>query len=208
MNVIRFLTESNKIEGIDEINYENPRFQNPEKGHFGAYTISQQAASEQAPLSVKMLRVWQAMLGKEQQEFSGTAIDDLEIGQIRGPALKKNVRIGTHLPPSYEEVPTFLQYLVEDLNQDLKENRLKYESDPEAFTRFAASYFLRFERIHPFSDGNGRVGRLLANYLAASCKKPLLIFPSDTVMRNIYIKAHNSEDLMTAYFQQIMKETR
>src|SRR5437016_4707 len=138
--VIQFLNESNRIEGIEEIDYRHQQFQDPKIGHFGAYLVSQQAARDLQPLTVKTIRCWQGMLGREQQRYTGTAIEDGEIGQIRGPALKKNVRVGRQIPPSYEDVPTLLQYLFEDLNEDLANNRELYERDDEAFAKFAASY--------------------------------------------------------------------
>ncbi|MFH1053813.1 MAG: Fic family protein [Candidatus Woesearchaeota archaeon] len=50
----------------------------------------------------------------------------------------------------------------------------------------------RFEKIHAFSDGNGRVGRMLLNYILI--KKgyfPIIIRKSN---RNTYLKALNSAD--------------
>ncbi|CCB89172.1 Fic family protein [Simkania negevensis] len=205
---IQFLNESNYMEGIHEIDYANPTFQDPQKGHFGAFTLSQDAGRNHTPLSVKILRTWQALLGKEQQEQSGDHIDDREIGHIRGPSLQKNVRIGKHVPPSYERVPALLQCWVEDFNEDLAKNHEIYTKDDEAFANFAGSYFLRFERIHPFGDGNGRMGRLIANYISAYCNRPLLIFPAEYSLRNRYIEAHESEEAMINYFSQRIAEAR
>jgi len=205
---IQFLNESNRIEGIQEIDYRHPYYQNPTKGHFGAYVLSQEAAAQHQPLSVKMLRTWQGLLGREQQERTGDHIDDTEIGHIRGPPLQKNVRIGNHIPPSYERVPTLFQFLIEDLNEDLAANHAKYRDNDEAFANFACSYFLRFERLHPFGDGNGRMGRLIANYISSYCGRPNLVFPSEYSMRNRYIEAHDSEGDMTNYFLKRMQEAQ
>jgi fido (protein-threonine AMPylation protein) len=44
----------------------------------------------------------------------------------------------------------------------------------------------RFERIHPFIDGNGRVGREILNYMLMNEKFPRLLFVKD---REVYLKA-------------------
>ncbi len=206
IQTVQFLNESNRIEGISSIDYSNRAFQDPSKGHYGAYCLSQRVAVNHQPLSVKMIRSWQGLLCKEQQESSGVAIADEEIGHIRNPSLPKNVRIGKHVPPHYTNVPNLLQMLVEDINEDLAKHHTEYEADNEAFVRSAGSFFLKFEKIHPFADGNGRVGRLIANYFATYCNKPILIFPSEYSLRNRYIEAHENEEAMTTYFQARLNE--
>ncbi len=204
---IEFLNESNKIENIHEINYHNNGFQSSTTGHFGAYVVSRQLAVEHKSLSVKILKHWQKMIGEEQKKHTTTEIGDEEIGHIRSPFLQKEVRIGNHIPPKSEHVPSLLQFLIEDVNQDLTNHFDLYRYDDEAFAQFAGKYFLLFERIHPFADGNGRMGRLVANYLATYCDRPILVFPSEYCMRNRYIEAHESEDKMGQYFLKRMKES-
>lgn len=57
----------------------------------------------------------------------------------------------------------------------------------------AAAYFhARFERIHPFADGNGRVGRTLMNYLLLiNDYPPLIVYVED---KTTYYKALQEYD--------------
>ena len=49
----------------------------------------------------------------------------------------------------------------------------------------AAAFHAAFENVHPFSDGNGRVGRLILNYMLMSAGFPPIAIKSD--MRGEYV---------------------
>jgi hypothetical protein len=61
-------------------------------------------------------------------------------------------------PPNWPEVPAQMQDWI-SAAQSLS------QVDAAAITEFLADLHARFERIHPFLDGNGRAGRLLLNLL-------------------------------------------
>lgn len=196
-NVVDFLNESNRIEGIHEIHYSNPLWQNKECGHFGAFILSQSKAmtsGEQSKLSFKDIKKWQELITRE-QIHCGVSIEEREIGTLR----QHNVRIGQHTPPDFSTVPLHISFWMEDFNQALEENKELMATDDEAFTRIAGGLFQRFEAIHPFADGNGRVGRLLVNYMATLCKRPLVMFQSEMVERNHFYRAHRSKAAMAQF---------
>ncbi len=65
------------------------------------------------------------------------------------------VRVGNHIAPKSEEV-------IDRLNTILNEYNAKSADD---IVKRVAKLHLSFEYIHPFCDGNGRIGRVLNNYM-------------------------------------------
>lgn len=65
------------------------------------------------------------------------------------------VRVGDHVAPNPLEVTDRLQKVLTEYNSNTSESIVKR----------VARFHLGFEYIHPFCDGNGRIGRVLNNYL-------------------------------------------
>ncbi|HJQ08840.1 MAG TPA: Fic family protein [Candidatus Saccharimonadales bacterium] len=78
-------------------------------------------------------------------------INDNIAGRFR--AEHEYVRVGAHIAPAPEHIEQLLDNLLAD-----------YESShDEYFLDRISRFHLEFERIHPFVDGNGRIGRVLIN---------------------------------------------
>ena len=107
------------------------------------------------------------VLELHEEVFRGIQTD---AGQWR----RVNVRIGgmKHAPPRMEKVMPMMSTWEEEYNR-----RDMFGEDP--FALGARSHF-DFESIHPFSDGNGRVGRLLLNlHFLKHGWPPVHILPPD-----------------------------
>ncbi|MFM7537998.1 MAG: Fic family protein [Acidimicrobiales bacterium] len=89
----------------------------------------------------------------------GTASEDWQAGQVRqtqviiGPYKGCSVLEASYIPPPPGEL----------LNDGLSawEKWIHAEGDLHALIRVAAAHY-QFEALHPFTDGNGRIGRLIA----------------------------------------------
>jgi len=79
-------------------------------------------------------------------------IDDNIAGRFREKG--EYVRVGTHIAPAPEHVERMVESALTEYSSDLD----KY------FIDRIAKFHLDFETIHPFCDGNGRIGRVLTNY--------------------------------------------
>ena len=79
-------------------------------------------------------------------------IDDNISGRFRKRG--EYVRVGTYIAPAPEHVALMIESAIHEFDSNLSEYFL------ERITRF----HLEFETVHPFCDGNGRIGRVLIDY--------------------------------------------
>lgn len=91
------------------------------------------------------------------------AIDDNIAGRFRKKG--EYVRVGLHVAPSPEKINTLLN----------KSIRNYYQSIEDSILSKIAKFHLDFETIHPFCDGNGRIGRVLINFQLQEAKLPPII---------------------------------
>ena len=82
------------------------------------------------------------------------------------------------LYPMPQEIPSLMDTFIQHLNRQI--------DSPDAALDAYCSLHLEFVSIHPFSDGNGRMARLLANLPLMSCGELPVIIPSS--QRQQYIK--------------------
>lgn len=81
---------------------------------------------------------------------------------------KEWVRVGAHVGAN----PDFVEHLVNQLVDDYN------EKDTQDFIENISWFHAEFETIHPFNDGNGRLGRVLINQQLGLLGLPPVIIPN------------------------------
>ncbi len=98
------------------------------------------------------------------------------------------VRIGNHIASDWQDIKKLTNHLMKFINES-KENPVE----------LSARAHYRFEKIHPFGDGNGRIGRLIMNKILWDKGYPMLII--EYKKRKSYYKAlQKNEDEFVKYF--------
>jgi Fic family protein len=122
---------------------------------------------QKVPLSLRLIREVHRIL------TSGTYDERryVELGERPGSFKKHDFVTGVAEVGSLpEDVDADMQALLDEISENEGKDVLK----------LAAWFHLRFEYIHPFADGNGRVGRTLMNYyLMIHAYPPIIIHDED-----------------------------
>ncbi|MBI2047488.1 Fic family protein [Candidatus Pacearchaeota archaeon] len=98
------------------------------------------------------------------------------------------VRVGEYTAPDWQDVEGLMNQFIRFTNKE--------KLNP---AELAARAHYKFEKIHPFGDGNGRIGRLIMNYILWHNKCPMLII--EYKKRRSYYKAlQKDEEKFVDYF--------
>ena len=110
-------------------------------GHKDAYYYVEELVKNESPITERIIREIHTLVLMDRQTDKGVY-------------RSVPVRVGGFFPCQPYEVPIKMERLILDYNGEMKKLHV---------VERAAVFHLMFETIHPFIDGNGRVGRLLLN---------------------------------------------
>ncbi len=107
---------------------------------------------------------------------------------IAGRYRNYRVRVGSYIAPHWNEIKSTMNQIIDFVN--------KSKLNP---VELAARVHYKFESIHPFGDGNGRIGRLLMNHILWHSGYPILVI--DYKKRKSYYNAFpKGQEVFVNYF--------
>ena len=135
-----------------------------------------QMLKKKEKITIKLILRWHKdIFGETKQDITGKFRDYL-------------VRVSNYIAPDWQDVENLMKQLIKFIN--------KAKMNP---VELAARTHYRFEKIHPFGDGNGRIGRLLMNHILWHNKYPMLII--EYKKRKAYYRAlERDEEYFASYF--------
>ncbi|MVN21741.1 Fic family protein [Mucilaginibacter arboris] len=136
--------------------------------------------SFQEPLSTAMLKQWHKFLMtgsshiKAGEWRKGTATMQVVSGAYSSETVHFEAPPSSKVPSQMEKFLTWFNLAASETEGDVAQALLK-----------SAVAHLYFESIHPFKDGNGRIGRAIAEKaLSQSLKRPVMLSLSKTIEKN------------------------
>lgn len=180
MHIVREASASSRIEGtqteIEEVVLPESSIQEERRDDWrevNNYIEAMNVAIEtlkKLPLSIRLLR------GAHERLLTGVRGEARRPGEIRTSQNwigGNSIMMARYIPPAAEFVP--------DLLSDLEKFWHNDDIQVPNLIRCAISHY-QFETIHPFLDGNGRVGRLLIPFY--------LISKGELTRPSLYVSAH------------------
>ncbi len=109
--------------------------------------------------------------------------------EISGKYRDYLVRVGDYLAPDWQDIKKLMREFISFISHNKNMHPVE----------FAGRIHYKFEKVHPFGDGNGRIGRILMNYVLWYSGYPMVIITYKK--RKSYYKAlKKGENGFTDYF--------
>ena len=165
------------------------------KAHNICLNMVTQEASEHRPLTENFIRqVHQVMLREDYEVYR--QLPGGETTSYTVHAGRYKTRPNSVITPSGER----FDYASPEETPALMSDLVAWYREADALGKYspielAALFHYRYIRIHPFEDGNGRISRLMVNFILQSHGWPMLVVKSKS--KNEYLAALRSVDSST-----------
>ncbi|MBR3744591.1 MAG: Fic family protein [Bacteroidales bacterium] len=159
----------------------------------GLKMMTQEARVKEMPLTQNFIRTLHKTLLREDytvyRDLPGGVQTSYTVhaGQYKTRPNSVITRYGDRFDyASPEETPALMTELVNWYNASAQEGKLSP-------VELAVLFHYRFIRIHPFEDGNGRIARLMVNFILARHDHPMIVVRSR--LKSEYLEALHRADL-------------
>lgn len=142
------------------------------------------ALNEKRELSSNLILEW------HKEIFHDTKQD------IAGKYRDYPVKVGNYRAPEWQDLEKLLKEFFDWYNKK------KSSLNP---VEFAARAHYKFERIHPFGDGNGRIGRLIIAYILKKSKYPIMVIEYKKRKSYYHALSKTEYDFMMWFFRRYVK---
>lgn len=156
--------------------------------------MEEEAANKQVPLTQSFIRtLHKTLLREDYTEYrtlpNGTQTSYvIHAGQYKTRPNSVVTRYGDRFEyASPQETPALMADLVGWYNEEEQKGNLSP-------IELAALFHYRYIRIHPFEDGNGRIARLMVNYILSRHGWPMIVVRSR--LKQEYLEALHQADLV------------
>ncbi len=163
----------------------------------GLKMMAEEATDSELPLTQNFIRTLHKTLLREDYKVYRTLPGGVQTsyvvhtGQYKTRPNSVITRYGDRFEyASPEETPGLMAGLVDWYNAAEREGKLSP-------VELAALFHYRYIRIHPFEDGNGRIARLLGNYILTRHNYPMIVVRSRK--KSEYLEALHQTDLEVGF---------
>jgi Fic family protein len=154
------------------------------KDHYDAFLFLKSESEKKNKLTLNLIKETGARVMKNTGGIVRSMSGDFDTS--KGDLRLAQVYVDRKYFPDFSKVPSMLNELIISTN-----GRIDSVSGIET-VKLAADLHYNLVNIHPFGDGNGRVSRLMMNYIQLYHNEPLIkIFTED---RSEYIEALNNTE--------------
>jgi Fic family protein len=163
--------------------------------HHKALLFTVEMAKCKEKITEKLIQNISAMVMKNTGSQYNTAAGNFDAG--KGEYRLVGVHAGKKTFPDYRKVPALMKKLIEYIDNEQKKQNIDV-------LLLAFEIHFRFVSIHPFADGNGRVARLLMNYILSYYDLPMLIVSKSDRLKYIDTLYHAQENGNVTPFYDFM----
>jgi Fic family protein len=156
---------------------------------------------------IKALKLtWEYLLDHQSDELNAVLINKAHkfgfdyIYEWAGKYRTNTPVVGNIEPPAPYLIPELMINLFNDLNFKLINFNL---NNLEDIVKLLAWFEYRFIFIHPYHNTNGRMGRLISNFILLRLGYPILDYSNRSENRKDYIHAMQEADLRNFEFLEI-----